>query len=393
MKLYILGLFILGFCIKAQAGITVVVHSGSAALFDASGKLKSSSNLKQGMAFELPKSFRLRSNLSSDLAFWMQSQSPDIKTIPGKGTFARIIVNGKEEWVDTNQFYQLALSQQTVASTNSKTEADTSCNSVDCLLKKSQPQVLQAAAAKSTQHTKEVVAKVAPKKMLPSLEYTFEDCYSFISRDGSYGDYGTWAKEEFLRYRHIFASADGVKILKNGGCANYPQLSEDEKIHFLIAVVQDLSATESRCGHYYTSSDSVKNSSGTAAIGLLQLDNDTVRDKSVRGHPKLIDQQNIRTANTTGVDDTCRSMSWPSGYSQKAMTLERGARPLNSMHNPRANIRCGIGMLMRMMAEGKHPIAGGYFGPWNVNKRDPNLPFKSARAIFSKHPLCHGEKR
>ncbi len=391
MYRYHLLLLILGFYINAEAGVTVVVHSGSATFFDAQGKLKTSSKLEKGMAFELPNDFKLRSNLSSDLAFWIsQERGNDVKTIKGKGTFARIIVNGKEEWIDANQFYQLALAEKTANSQNSKTEAGTApCDGIDCLLKKNNPQALQQAAAKSAHNTKAVAEKVPPPpKRTPSLEYPFEECYSFIARDGSYGDYGKWAKEELMRYKHIWKTDFANQLMSSGSmaCKNFANLSDDSKMHFFIAITQDLSATESKCGHYFTSSAGI-NPHGSA-IGLIQLDNDNSRDHSVKGKPRVMDQKNIRTANATGVENTCVPMEWPAGYPEKAMYLNGAPAPVQSMHNPRANMRCGIGTLMRMLGEGHHPGYAGGFGPWKANKKDPNLPYTSARAIFSRHPLC-----
>ncbi len=387
MYRYLIIFHLLLFCVQVQAGVTVVVHSGSAALFDAQGKLKSSSKLEKGMAFELPSSFNLRTNLSSDLAFWSQTNTSDIKTIPGKGSFARIIVNGREEWISTNKFYELTLTQKTA---NSQTEAGAPhCDGIDCLLKKVSPNALQPAAAKSANNAKAVVAHTSPPaKKIPSLNYTFEECYSFISQDGSYGEYGRWSKEELQRYKHVWGTSFAAQVMSSGslGCANFKNLTDDEKIHFFIAVTQDLAATESKCGHNYTSVAGI-NPNGSA-IGLLQLDNDFNRDKSVKGNPRVMDQKNIRNENATGVADTCVPMEWPSGYAKSAMYLNGARATVQSMHNPRANIRCGIGTLMRMIGEGKHPGHAGGFGPWLSNKQDRNLPFVSARAIFSKHPLC-----
>lgn len=232
-------------------------------------------------------------------------------------------------------------------------------------------------------------------KTFKPLQYQHPECDKFISdATGEYGPYGEMIRKHLKRYPHIFNSESAKKIMSTGqgggaravpGCAGYEHMNEEERIYFFVSVLKDLSAGESSCRYWETGDTS---DDGKNAIGLLQLDSDVFREN---GQP-LTSQQEIRTQKATGVSNSCirATNGWPPGIKPRFVPKGR-VTSAQSLHNPEANLACGIGIFMRALGEGVHPIRGAYFGPLNRNVSKP-IPFGRTNAIYGQHPLCKKAK-
>ena len=225
-------------------------------------------------------------------------------------------------------------------------------------------------------------------KSIHQPNYPFEECNHFINEStGELGAFGEIIKKQILRYGDLIDSPNVANILSNTQirsrnefhtCSGFANLTKEQKIYYVVAMLKDLSAGESSCRYWETENK------GYPAIGLLQLDNDVKRDNGTL----LTSQQEKRTADATGVTNTCINSAdkWPDGFPPRGK-LGNVSR-IQTLHNPAANLACGVGIFMRTLAEGKHPITSGYFGPLNRNDNKPVLPFKLARNIYFSHPLC-----
>lgn len=233
-------------------------------------------------------------------------------------------------------------------------------------------------------------------KTFQPLQYQHPDCDNFINEEnGNYGPYGQMIRKHLLRYERTLNDPDTIRIMMTGqsrsggravpGCAGYQHMTTEEKIYFFVSALKDLSAGESGCQYWSTGDRSPE---GKYPIGLLQLDSDVYKE----GGQPLTSQQEIRTQNATGVSNTCLNATsgWPNGFRPR-FTPKGGINRAQSLHNPEANLACGIGIFMRALGEGNHPVRSGYFGPLNINAIKP-IPYKRTNVIYNRHPLCQKAK-
>ena len=287
-------------------------------------------------------------------------------------------------------------------------------NSKDCKSCRNNPfkELTKGIKEAEIQHNSE--DKMAFIKTFKPLEYAHPDCDNFIDdKTGQYGPYGEMIRKQLLRYKHVFNSEKAIQIMATGkskptstleygsgeknpiagnsvrdvyACSGYRHMSEEEKIYFFVSALRDLSAGESGCKYWATGD---RTDEGKYAIGLLQLDSDVYRENGL----PLTSQQEIRTQKATKVSNSCISAtkSWPSGF-RPNFTRNGGINRVQSLHNPEANLACGIGIFMRALGEGVHPVRGAYFGPLNRNDRKP-IPYGRTNEIYRRHPLCQKAKR
>ncbi len=255
----------------------------------------------------------------------------------------------------------------------------------------------------------ELIDAVTKAQGKQRLQYGFEDCNQFINEDtNKYGPFGKMIRDELLKYDKILDDPEITDIMTTGqsrpfsslkfgsnganpnakinippvqGCAGYKNFSKEEQIFFFVSVIKDLSAGESGCRYWATEN----NMGGVAspAIGLLQLNNDIYKDNGIT----LPSQQGIRTENATSIGGTCNRKPQAAGFPVRG-EIKHHLRSVQSLHNPAANLSCGVGIFMRSLGEGLHPIRSGYFGPLNRNDKKPGTPFGHTRTIYSEHPLC-----